>query len=90
MAKYHSKDIASLTTEVEHREYFFNNHLSKTLMNVHQVEYIYVIESMHDEIIFEFIVERSVNEASRRIFATHNLQRDRFLWSILLWFDDNN
>jgi hypothetical protein len=49
LAKCNLKNMADigLTAEVEHREYFFSNHLRKTLVDTHKVEYIYIIENMN-------------------------------------------
>jgi hypothetical protein len=68
MANCNLKNMAAvdLNMEAEHGECFYSNHLNETLVNTHQVMYIYVIEIDHDEVILESIVGRNVKEVFRR------------------------
>jgi hypothetical protein len=80
----------SLNMEVEHKEYFFSNHLSKTLVNPHQVEYINIIENEHNEIRLESIGEGGVKDEIRRIIGAHSPRRDRLFLFLILKFGDLN
>jgi hypothetical protein len=52
------------------------------------VEYIYIIENEHDELILESIDERGVKGTAMRIFETCSSPNDRLLLYLILKFRD--
>jgi hypothetical protein len=55
MVSCNLKNMAAVVLDMEakHKEYFFSNHLNKTLVNIHQIAYIHIIEDNHNEVSLE-------------------------------------
>jgi hypothetical protein len=62
-----------LDMEAKHKEYFFSNHLNRTLVNIHQIVYIHIIEDNHNEVSLELFIGKDVEKINKRVgrFVRH-------------------
>jgi hypothetical protein len=69
MAALFNKNIGRKASQIRTNvmEYFFSNHFSTTLVNTHQIKYINVIGSGHNEVVLVSCNEKDMKKISRRL-----------------------